>query len=93
MSEDMDKQPKLAHKVIDVVNRAKKLICVTLLRYNVDERESSYAQLRLFTRRKEGEYFQQIIHVNYEKEFNHLLVVITSVYDKVTANKPIHNVL
>ena len=50
MSKDMDEQIKLAHKVVDVVDRANRKICVTLLRYNVDNLESSYAQVRLFAR-------------------------------------------
>ena len=45
MSKDMDEQFKLAHKVVDVVDRANRKICVTLLRYNVDKPESSYAQV------------------------------------------------
>ena len=32
MSRDMDEQLKLAHKVVDVVNRINKKICVTLFR-------------------------------------------------------------
>ena len=32
MSKDMDEQLKLAHKVVDVVDRANRKICVTLLR-------------------------------------------------------------
>ena len=48
MSKDMDEQLKLAHKVVGVLDRAKRKICVTLLRYNVDKPESSYAQVRLF---------------------------------------------
>ena len=41
MSKDMDEQLKLAHKVVDVVDRANRKICVTLLPYNVDKPESS----------------------------------------------------
>ena len=37
MSKDLDEQLKLAHKVVDVVDRANRKICVTLLRYNVDK--------------------------------------------------------
>ena len=48
----MDEQLKLAHKVVDVVDRANRKICVTLLRYNVDTPESSYAQVRLFARKR-----------------------------------------
>ena len=48
MSKDMDEQLKLAHKVVDVVDRANRKFCLTLLRYNVDKPESSYAQVRVF---------------------------------------------
>ena len=37
MSKDMDEQPKLAQKVVDIVRN----VCVTLLRYNVDKPEST----------------------------------------------------
>ena len=40
MSKVMDKQLKLAHMVI---NRANWKICLTLLQYNVDKLEGSYA--------------------------------------------------
>ena len=53
MSKDMDEQIKLAHRVVDVVDRANRKICVTLLRYNVEKPESSYAQFRLFSRKNE----------------------------------------
>ena len=65
MAKDMNEQLKLAHKVVDVVDRANRKICVTLLRYNVDKPENSYAQVRLFARKKEHEKFQQIVYVNY----------------------------
>ena len=41
MSREMDEQLKLAHKVVDVKDRANRQICVTLLRYNVDNPENS----------------------------------------------------
>ena len=66
MSKDMDEQLKLAHKVVDVVDRANTKICVTLLRYNVGKPESNYVQVRLFARKKENEKFQQIVNVNYK---------------------------
>ena len=59
LSKDMDEQLKLVHKVIDVEHRPNRRICVTLLRYKVDNRETSYAQVRLFGRKKEEEKFQQ----------------------------------
>ena len=94
MSKVMDQQLKLAHKIVDVVDRANRKTCVTLLRYNVDKIESSYAQVRIFARKKEDENFQQVFYVNYKlEEFIHLLDVMNSVYDKVITNQPIGNVL
>ena len=61
MSKDMDEQLKLAHKVVDVVDRANRKISVTLLRYNVEKPESSYAQVQLFAGKKEDEKFQQVV--------------------------------
>ena len=39
MSKDMDKQPKLADKVVDVVDQANRKIFVTLLLYSVEKVE------------------------------------------------------
>ena len=90
----MDEQHKLAHKVVVVVDRANKKICGTLLRYNVDKLESSYAQVRLFRRKKEDEKLQQVVFVKYKlEEFMYLLDVLNSVYDKVINNQPFYNVL
>ena len=67
---------------------------MTLLRYKVDNPDTSYAQVRLFGRKTEEEEFQQIVYVNYKHdEFLYLLDVMNSVYDKVIANQPICNVL
>ena len=94
MYRDMDEQLKLAHKVVDVVDRTNGKICVTLLRYNLDKPESSYAQVRIFARNKEDEKFQQVVYVNYKLEkFIYLLDVMISVYDKVITNWPICIVL
>ena len=94
MSKDMDEQLKLAHKVVDVVDRANRTIFVTLLRYNVDKPESTYAQVRLLARKKEDEKFQQVVYVTYKlEEFIYLPDVMNSVYDKVFTNQPICNVL
>ena len=94
LSKDIDEQLKLVHKVIDVVDRPMRRICVTLLRYRVDNPDSSYAQVRLFGRKKEEEKFQQIVYVNYRlDEFIYLLDAMNSVYDKVIANQPICNIL
>ena len=94
LSKDTEKQVKLVHKVIDVVDRPNRRICVTLLRYKAANQETFYAQGRLFGRKKEEEKFQQIVYVNYKlDEFVYRPDVLNSVYDKVIANQPIPNVL
>ena len=65
LSKDMEEQLKLVHKVIDVLNCPNRRICFTLLRYKLDNPETSYAQARLFGRKNEEEKFQQIVYVNY----------------------------
>ena len=87
MSKDMDEQLKLAHKVVDVVDRANEKICMTLLRYNVDEPESSYAEVRSIARKKADEKFQQTLYVIYKfEEIIYLIDVVNSLYDKVNAS-------
>ena len=94
LSKDMEEQLKLVHKVINVVDRPNRMICVTLLRYKLDNPETFYAQVRLFGRKKEEENFQQIVYINYRLDkFVYLLDVMNSVYDKVIANQTIRNVL
>ena len=94
MSKDMDEQLNLAHKVVDVVDRTNRKLCVTLLRYNVDNIESSYAQVRLFARKKKDEKFQQNVYVIFLfEEFIYLLDVMNSVFDEVITNQPICKVL
>ena len=94
MSKDMDEQLKLAHKVVDVVDRANRKICETLLRYNVNKPESSYTQVRLFSRKKEDEKFQQVVYVNYKLgDFFYLLNKMNSGNNKVITNQLICNVL
>ena len=67
---------------------------MTLLRYKADNAETSFAQVRLFGRKKEQEKFQRIVYVNFKlDEFVYLLHLMNSVYDKVIANQPISNVL
>ena len=57
LCKDMEEQLKLVHKVIDVVDRPKRRICVTLLQYKADNPDTSYAQVRLFGRKTEEENF------------------------------------
>ena len=55
---------------------------MTLLRYKVDNPDTSYAQVRIFGRKKEEEKFHQTVYVNYKlDEFIYLLDVMNSVYD------------
>ena len=94
MSKDMDEQLKLAHKVVDVVYRANRKIWVTLLRYDVDKPEKSYAQVQVFAGKKEDEKFQQVVYVNFKLEdFIYLLDVMNSLYDKTITIQPTINVL
>ena len=53
LCKDMEEQLKPVHTVIDVVDGPNKKICVTLLRYKVDNPDTSYAQVRLFGRKTE----------------------------------------
>ena len=86
---DMEDQLKLVHKVVDVVDRPNRRICVTLLRYKAVNPKTFYAQVRLFRRKEEEEKFHQFVYVNYKlNEFVYFLEVMNSVYDKVTANHP-----
>ena len=66
LAKDMGEQLKLTHKLVEVVDRPHRKICVTMLRYNVEMPETSYVQVRLFGRRKDEEKFNQIVYVNYK---------------------------
>ena len=66
LAKDMEEQLKLTHKVVEVVDRPHRKICVTMLRYNVEKPETSYVRVRLFGRRKDEEKFNQIVYVNYQ---------------------------
>ena len=89
MFKDIYEQLKLAHKVVDVVDRANRKICVTLLRYIVDKLGSSYGQVRLVAKKKDDEKFQQVVCVNYKlEELIYLLDVMISVYDKLLLINP-----
>ena len=90
----MDEQLKLAHKVVDVMDRAKRRTCMTLLRYSVDKPESYCAQVWIFATKKEDEKLQKIVYVNYKIEpFFYLLEVMKSVFGKVKTSQPICNLL
>ena len=94
LAKDMKEQLKLSHKVVEVVDRPHRKICVTMLRYNVETPETSCAQVRLFGGKNNEEKFNQIVYVNYKlDDFIYLLDVMNSVYDKIIANEFLWNVL
>ena len=68
LSRDIEEQLKHDHKVIEIAEGAKRKVCVTLLRYKEDNPETSYAQIRLFTRMTEEENFQQLVYVKYKSD-------------------------
>ena len=63
LSRDLGEQLKHVHKVIEIAEGVKRKKCVTLLRCKKDNPETSYAQIRLFPRRKEEENFHQLCEV------------------------------
>ena len=86
LAKDMEEQLKLTHKVLKVVDRPHRKICVTMLRYNLEKAEISKVQVRLFGRQKEEEKFNQVVYVNYTlDEHFYILDVLNSVNDKVIA--------
>ena len=90
----MNGQLKLPQKVVDLVDRANREICVTLVRHSVHKPESFYAPVPFFARENEDEKFQYIVNVkNKLEESINLLYVMNSVYDKVLGDKPVFNVL
>ena len=94
LGKDIEEQLKLTHKVVEVVDRPHRIICVTMLRYKVEKPETSYVEVQLFGRGKEEEKINQIVYVNCKlDEFISLLDVLNSLYDKVIANETLCNVL
>ena len=94
LAKDMEEQLKLTHKIVEIVDRPHRKICMTMLRYNVEQPKTSYVQVRLSGRRKEEEKINQIVYVNYTlDDFIFLLDLMDSVYDKIISNETRCNVL
>ena len=94
LSKDIQEQLKLVHKAFYVVDCPNRKICVTLLRYQPVNPETSYAQVRLIGRKKVAEKLQQIMYVNYKLDkFVNPNDVMNWVYDKVIANQTTCKVL
>ena len=66
LSKDLDEQLKHVQKAITIVDRPKRKIFATMKKYCMDKPESTYVQLRLFTRNSEHDKFQQLVFVNYK---------------------------
>ena len=66
MSDDTNEQRKLSHKMGNLADRPNTKNSVTLLRYNVDNPEKSFAYGQKFLGKKEVENFQPIVYVEYE---------------------------
>ena len=88
LSKDLDEQLKHVQKAITIVDRPKRKIFATMKKYCMDKPESTYVQLRLFTRNSEHDKFQQLVFANNKyDEFLFLLDVFTSMSDQVLSNQ------
>ena len=94
LSKDLDEQLKHVQKAITIVDRPKRKIFATMKKYCMDKPESTYVQLRLFTRNSELDKFQLLVFVNYKYDgFLFLLDVITSISDQVLSNQSLCNLV
>ena len=57
----LDEQLKHVQKAIAIVNRSKRKITATRMKYYSEKSESAYVQLCLFTRKTETEHFPQVL--------------------------------
>ena len=94
LSKDLDEQLKHVQKAITIVDRPKRKIIAIMKKYCMDKPESTYVQLRLFTRNSQHDKFQQLVFVNYKyDEFLCLLDVINSISDQVLSNQSLCNIV
>ena len=94
LSKDLDEQLKHVQKALTVVDRPKRKIIATMMKYCMDKPESTYVQLRLFARNSEHDKLQQLVFVNYKyDEFLYLLDIITSISDQVLSNQSLCNIV
>ena len=93
LSKDLDEQLKHVQKAITIVDRPKRKIFATMKKYCMHKPETTYVQLRLFTRNSEHDKFQQLVFVNYKYgEFLYLVDVITSISDQILSNQSLCNI-
>ena len=78
MSKDMHEQLKLAHKAVDVVDRANRKLCVTLLVVQCGQAWEFLSSSSTKCKEQGDETFQQVVSVNYklEKFIFHLMLWI-----------------
>ena len=92
LSKELDEQLKHVQKPITSVDRPKRKIFATMKKNCMDKPESTYLQLRVFTRNSEHDKIQQLVIVNYSyDQFLYLLDVITSISDQVLSNQSLSN--
>ena len=85
---DMEDQLKMMHQVYNVVDQPHRKIYVTMLRYKVDNPDSTYVQIRLFGKMQKDGNFVQLTYVNYkQQEFLHLLDIMDYSYAQIINNK------
>ena len=82
LSKDMDKQLKLAYSLVNVVDRANRKICVTLLRYNVGNPENASVQVGYFVRKTENKNSQQNVYKDYNIENLSIYLMYSILYIK-----------
>ena len=94
LSKDLEQPFRLVHKLVDVVDRPYRKICLILLPHNLDKPESFDAQIRTFARKKAENKLQKFLNVKYKPgQFIQLHDVMNPVYDKALTNHPILIVL
>ena len=94
LSKHLNKQLKLVQKAITVVNPHKRKTFATIKKYCMDKPESTYVQIRLFTRISEHDKFQQLLFVRYKyDEFLFLSDVYTSLSEQVLSNQSLGNIV
>ena len=94
LTKDLDEELKHVQKAITIVDRPKNKVVATMKKYCTEKPESTYVQLRLFTRNSKLDKFQQLVFVNYKyDEFLCLLDAITSISVQVLSNQSLCNIV
>ena len=90
----MDEPLNLAHSVVDAMDISNRNISVIRRPYKKNKPESSYAEVPIIARKETDKKFKQFRDVKCKLQyFILLLVVIVFVFDEVSFDKPIYNVI